>query len=288
MADTPPSAVLKTAYESKKTQLSIAPLGSYYASLNTQTPPFDNINLRKAVIAAQDRQAYLLARGGKLVGQVMTHFIYPEVPGFQQSGGMAGGGQDYIASPTGNMAVAEKYMKLAGYPGGKYTGNTTVSIVGSNADPGPQEMQIVQNGLQKLGFKSTIKAVPQQTMYSKFCGYVKAKINVCPTAGWIEDFPDPYAALFVPFSGEAIVPINNSNWAVLNDPKVNKAMNDGAAITDVNKRLAAFANVDKMIVDDAPAIPEVWADNALLEGSKVHGVLDTWNDDWNLSFSSPS
>ena len=43
-----------------------------------------------------------------------------------------------------------------------------------------------------------------------------------------------------------------------------------------------------MIVDDAPAIPEVWSDNALLEGSKVHGVLDGWNDDWNLSFSSPS
>jgi peptide/nickel transport system substrate-binding protein len=288
MADTPPSAVLKTAYESKKTQLSVAPLGSYYAALNTSTPPFDNINLRKAVIAAQDREAYLLARGGKLVGQVMTHFIYPEVPGFSQAGGMTGGGQDYIASPTGNMSVAEKYMKLAGYPGGKYTGNTNVTIVGSNADPGPQEMQIVQNGLQKLGFKTTIKAVPQQTMYSKFCGYVKAKINVCPTAGWIEDFPDPYAALFVPFSGEAIVPINNSNWAVLNDPKVNSAMNSAAAITDVNQRLTAFANVDKMIVDDAPAIPEVWADNALLEGSKVHGVLDTWNDDWNLSFSSPS
>ena len=37
-----------------------------------------------------------------------------------------------------------------------------------------------------------------------------------------------------------------------------------------------------MIVDDAPAIPEIWADNALLEGSKVKGVLDPWNDDWNL------
>ena len=82
MADGPPSSVLKTAYETKKTQLSIAPLGVHYASLNTSVPPFNNINLRKAVIAAQNREAYLLARGGKLVGQVATHFIYPEVPGF--------------------------------------------------------------------------------------------------------------------------------------------------------------------------------------------------------------
>jgi peptide/nickel transport system substrate-binding protein len=179
-------------------------------------------------------------------------------------------------------------MKLAGYPGGKYTGNANVLIVGSNSDPGPQEMQIVQNGLQALGFKTTIKAVPQQTMYSKFCGYVKAHINVCPTAGWIEDFPDPYAALYVPFSGKAIVPINNSNWAVLNDPTVNKEIDNAAAISDPAARYKAFAQADKAIVDSAAAIPEIWSDNALLEGSKVKGVLDPWNDDWNLSFSSPS
>jgi peptide/nickel transport system substrate-binding protein len=288
MADGPPSAVLKSAYEGKKTQLSVAPLGTYYAALNTQTPPFNNINLRKAVIAASNRDAYLLARGGKLIGSVATHFIYPEVPGYQQAGGAAGFGQDFVSHPAGDMAVAEKYMKLAGYPSGKYTGSANVLIVGSNSDPGPQEMQIVQNGLSALGFKTTIKAVPQQTMYSKFCGYVKAHVNVCPTAGWIEDFPDPYAALFVPFSGHAIVPINNSNWSVLNDPKVNDAIDSAAAIADPAARYKAFANADKLIVDEAAAIPEIWSDNALLEGSKVKGVLDPWNDDWNLAFSSPS
>jgi len=288
MADTPPAAVLKTAYESKKTQLSIAPLGSYYATLNTQVPPFNNVNLRKAVIAAQNREAYLLARGGKLVGQVATHFILPEVSGFKEAGGEAGFGEDFVSHPQGDMAVAEKYMKLAGYPSGKYTGNANVLIVGSNSDPGPQEMQIVQNGLNALGFKTTIKAVPQQTMYSKFCGYVKAHINVCPTAGWIEDFPDPYAALYVPFSGKTIVPINNVNWAVLNDPKVNKALDDAAAISQPSQRLAAFAQADKAIVDDAPAIPEIWSSNALVKGTQVHGVLDVWNDDWDLSFSSTS
>jgi peptide/nickel transport system substrate-binding protein len=288
MADGPPSSVLKTAYESKKSQLSIAPLGMYWSMLNTQTPPFNNINLRKAAIAAQNREAYLLARGGKLVGQVATHFIYPEVSGFKESGGLDGFGQDYVSHPTGDMTVAKKYMKLAGYPSGKYTGSANVLIVGSNADPGPQEMQIVQNGLQALGFKTTIKAVPQQTMYTKFCGYIKAKVTVCPTGGWIEDFPDPYSALFVPFSGKAIVPINNTNSALLNDPKVNSAIDSASAISNPSQRLAAFAQANKAIVDDAPAVPEVWADNALVEGSKVHGVLDGWNDDWNLSFSSPS
>ncbi|MBV9536670.1 MAG: hypothetical protein JO321_14800 [Solirubrobacterales bacterium] len=290
MADTPPSPVLQTAYQSHKKQLSVAPLGIYYAALNTQVPPFNNINLRKAVIAMQNRNAYLLDRGGKLVGHVATGFIYPEVPGFAQAGGNAGGGQDFVSHPGGDKTVACKYMKLAGYPNCKYTGKYgqygSVLIVGSNASPGPQEMQTVQSGLNALGFKTTIKAVPQQTMYSKFCGYVKAHITVCPTAGWIEDFPDPYAALFIPFSGQAIVPINNSNWPLLNDPKVNAALNTDAGITNQAARLKAFAQVNKMIVNDAPAIPEVWSDNALLEGTKVKGVLDPWNDDWNLAFSA--
>ena len=153
MADTPPAAVLKSAYETKKTQLSIAPLGTYYAALNTTVPPFNNINLRKAVVAASNRSAYALARGGQLVATVSTHFIYPEVPGYQQAGGAAGFAQDFIAHPTGDMTVACKYMKLAGYPNCKYTGQYgqygSVLIVGSNSAPGPQEMQVVQSGLSR-------------------------------------------------------------------------------------------------------------------------------------------
>jgi peptide/nickel transport system substrate-binding protein len=286
MADTPPAPVLKSAYQTKKTQLSISTLGIYYAALNTTVKPFDNVNLRKAAIAAADRNAYLLARGGKLVGQVATHFLGPEVNGFKEAGGADGFGVDYLKNPSGDMAVATKYMKAAGYPSGKYTGKEVISIVGSNADPGPKEMQIVQAGLEKLGFKTQLKPVPQQTMYSKYCGYVKAKVNVCPTAGWIEDFPDPYAYLFVPFNGKAIVPVNNSNWAQLDDPKVNAEMDKAAQVTEPAARAKAWAEVDRLIVDAAPAIPEIWSSNALVKGTKVRGVLDVWNDDWNLSFSS--
>jgi peptide/nickel transport system substrate-binding protein len=287
MADGPPAPVLKTAYENQRSQLSIAPLGNYYAALNTKVAPFDNVNLRRAAVAAADRQAYLLARGGTLVGQVMTHFLGPEVSGFKEAGGAKGFGIDFMNHPTGDMQVACKYMKAAGYPKCKYTGNAKVLIVGSNSDPGPKEMQIVQSGLEKLGFDATIKAVPQQTMYSKFCGYVKAEVQVCPTAGWIEDFPDPYAYLYVPFSGKSIVPVNNSNWAQEDNPQINAAMDKAAQITDPAQRKQAWAQIDKMLVMDAPAIPEIWSSNALLKGTQVKGVLDKWNDDWNLSFSAP-
>ena len=52
----------------------------------------------------------------------MTHFLYPGIAGFEEAGGAAGPKVDYNEHPHGDMAVAEKYMKLAGYPSGKYTG----------------------------------------------------------------------------------------------------------------------------------------------------------------------
>jgi len=286
MADGPPAPVLKQIYLHKRKQLTSSTLGMYYISMNTQFGPFTNLNLRKAAAAIMDRQAYLLARGGKLVGSVATHFIPPEVSGYKESGGANGFGVDYLKNPSGDLAVAQKYMKAAGYPSGKYTGKDKIQIVGSNSDPGPKEMAIVADGLNKLGFKTDVKPVPQQTMYSKFCGYVKAHITMCPTAGWIEDFPDPYSMLYVPFNGHAIVPVNNVNWAVFNDKQVNDAMTAATAVTDPSARAKAWANVNKMIVDKIPAIPAIWSSNALVEGSQVHGVLDTFNNDWNLTWSS--
>ena len=82
MADAPPSSVLKTAYESKKTQLSIAPLGILLRGAEHAGAAVQQHQPAQGRVAAQNREAYLLARGGKLVGQVATHFIYPEVPGF--------------------------------------------------------------------------------------------------------------------------------------------------------------------------------------------------------------
>ncbi len=70
-------------------------------ALNTQIPPFDDINVRKAVLAAADREAMRLARGGELVGPIATHFIPPGVPGFEEAGGLEGAGLDFMANPAG-------------------------------------------------------------------------------------------------------------------------------------------------------------------------------------------
>jgi peptide/nickel transport system substrate-binding protein len=285
LGDTPPAAQIKAAYTTKRKQIGFVALGNHYASLNTSVPPFNNINLRKAVLAGSNRSALVLARGGRLVGEPGTHFLPPTAPGFEEAGGTAGT-EDFLKNPQGDDALAAAYMKKAGYPSGKYTGNARVTIVGANSDPGPAESQIIQSGLEKLGFKVTVRNVPQQTMYSKFCGVPKSKISVCSTAGWLPDFPDGYAYLFPIFSGDAITPVNNSNWPVLDVPAINTAMDKAAALPPGAGRTTAWANIDKMITAQAPAIPYIWDNQPLLTSTGVHPVIAKWNADWDLSFTS--
>ena len=73
--------------------------GVAYATLNNKHGPFSNVNARRAVWAALDRDAMVTAFGGPLVGQVGTHFIYPGSEGYEQAGGAAGPGSISTAIP---------------------------------------------------------------------------------------------------------------------------------------------------------------------------------------------
>src|SRR3712207_2444014 len=99
----PPPAILKLATDRFPDQMLLTPAGgTRYMSMDTKLAPFDDINVRKAVIAGFDRQAGLLARGGKLIGDIPTHYIPPGVAGFDESGGLKGFGFDFMNVPGGD------------------------------------------------------------------------------------------------------------------------------------------------------------------------------------------
>ena len=165
--------------------------------------------MRKAFWAALDRTAMNKARGGELVADVMTHFIYPEIPGFEEAGGLAGPKVDYNEHPEGDMAIAEKYMRLAGYPSGKYTGTTHAAGRRLDRRPGAEDAEIANQTLRNLGFKTKLSLVDQSVMYAKYCGVPAEEIDVCPNVGWVADFADGQAVLDVPFNGKSIDPAGN-------------------------------------------------------------------------------
>jgi peptide/nickel transport system substrate-binding protein len=283
-----PQSDLKLAAEKYKSQLEISPgAGSHYIGVNNVHGPFKNINLRKALWAALDRTAMDKARGGTLFTNVMTHFIYPTIPGFEQAGGIPGPKVDYNEHLEGDPAVAEKYIKLAGYPSGKYTGGQTITVVGATGNPTQQDAEIVNQTLKNLGFTTKFTVVETSTMYAKYCNVPKEQIDVCPSVGWIADFADPQTVLNITFNGKLIVPTGNVNWGQTNVPKLNEEMTAGESVTGKEARANAWAKIDREIVENASAVPFDWDKQGMLEGSTVKGVGDLWDvGEWDYSWTS--
>jgi peptide/nickel transport system substrate-binding protein len=281
-------SAVRLAAEHYKSQLDLSPGGgNRYITLNSKSGPFTNINLRKAVWAALDREALDKVRGGSLVSNVATHFIYPTIPGFTQAGGLAGPKLDYDEHPEGNLAVAEKYMKLAGYPSGKYTGTKTVQVVGASSSPEKEDAEIVNQTLKKLGFNTKLTLVEIATMYAKYCNVPKEEIEVCPTVGWIADFADPQTVLKPTFDGEGIVATGNVNQGQFDDPTINAAMKAAETVNGKENRAKAWGKIDDELVENAAAIPYDWEKAPRLEASDVHGVAMLWNEGaWDYSFTS--
>jgi peptide/nickel transport system substrate-binding protein len=284
----PAQSTVKLAYEKYKSQLEISPgSGSHYTTLNTSHGPFTNINLRRAVWAATNRVALNRVRGGTLVTTVQTHFIYPGIRGFEEAGGVKGPKFDFNEFPEGNKKVADKYMKLAGYPSGKYTGGKTITVVGESNPPGKEDAEITDQTLKSLGFTTKLTLVDSGTRYAKYCNVPKEEIDVCPSVGWIADFADAQTVLNITFNGKSIVSTGNVNQSQTNVPRINAAMTAAESINAEPARRKAWAKIDEEIVENASAVPIDWDKQANVEGSTVKGVGDLWDTgEWDYSWTS--
>jgi peptide/nickel transport system substrate-binding protein len=283
----PPTAILKQLLTSHKDQVDVVPSGGIrFISLNTQVKPFDNENVRKAVAAVINRNDLRTTRGGPTLGTIATHFIPPGIPGYEQSGGAAGPqGLDFNSNPNGDLNLAMSYMKKAGYTSGKYTG-PPVLMVGDNQPPASKTGEAVQSQLESLGFKLNYRQVQHPTMLSKFCGVPKAKVAICPNLGWGKDFFDAQSMIDPIFNGKNIAPINNSNYAQLDDPKLNALMDKAEETSDANQRAQQWADINKQVTAGAYIVPWLWDNQVEFKSKNVNSIANKFNSTWDLSFTS--
>jgi peptide/nickel transport system substrate-binding protein len=261
--------------------------GNRYIALNTTKPPFDDINVRKAVIAGSDRTALRNTRGGELFGPVATHFIPPLIPGFEEAGGLQGPDLDFVQNPNGDPKLSASYFKKAGMKSGKCEGsNCDITMVGDDDPPGFDTATVFKHQLEDMGFSVDFQPVSHDIMYTKFCSVPAQEPNVCPNVGWIKDFNDPQSILQVPFSGDSINPSNNSNWPQLDDPQINKAIADAVTITDPQQRAETWGKIDDQVMAEAPAVPWVWDNDVLVRSADVNGVANLFNGEWDLAYTS--
>jgi peptide/nickel transport system substrate-binding protein len=288
-------ASLQRVHKSDPDLLTLTPpTGRYrYIALKTTVKPFDNVDVRRAIVASFDRTALRQAFGGPLVGEIPTHYISPGQPGFDQAGGADGPGVDFLKNPAGDMQLAQEYMKKAKAEGvadisadGKYTGSHVFTMVSDSATQQKNVSEVAQQQFAKLGFQTKLNAVSRDSMYTKFCQVPKNEPDICPSVGWLKDFADPEAILDLPFNGKNILAQGNSNFSLLDDPGINQAMDAAEVINDTAKRAEAWGEVDKKVTALAPGILWLWDKQPVLHSKDVNGVINQQNAAWDLMFTS--
>jgi hypothetical protein len=99
----PPVSELRPELRRNPTQFVFPSSGGVaYVSMNTRLAPFDDVNVRRAVVAGFDRVGALRLIGGSRAGTLATHYLPPGTTGFAEAGGRAGPGLDFYARPSGS------------------------------------------------------------------------------------------------------------------------------------------------------------------------------------------
>ena len=262
-------------------QLEISPgAGDHYIAVNNKQGPFANVDVRKAFWAALDRDGDGQGARRRARDERDDALHLPRNPRLRTGRRRCRARRSTTTStPKGNAAVAAKYMKLAGYPSGRYTGGKTLQVVGVTGSPSADRRRNRQPDaeeprLQNAASRSSTVSV----MYAKYCGVPAEEIDVCPSVGWVADFGDPQAVLDVPFNGQHIDPDRQPQLGPGERPADQRG--DGRRGTGRRRPPRARKRGRRSTGNWSPrraAIPFAWDKQPNIESSDVAGVGDLWN-----------
>jgi peptide/nickel transport system substrate-binding protein len=233
-----------------------------YIYINTQR--VTDVDVRRALNYAFDRDAYIKAVGGYDVADPATSILAPIVPGYKKF-------DIYKASPSapnggidGDVAKAQALLKGKTVPKLKYCFSNT---------PTNQTVAAVNaTGWKRAGFDFTMNPIDRASYYTT----VGLKTTDCDliAGGWGEDWPDGEATLGVLMDGSRIVDSGNNNLSYFNDPGIVAKLAQLRALPDRGQAAAQYGALDEQIMRDfAPAVPTRYIRNFLMRGPKVGGTF---------------
>jgi peptide/nickel transport system substrate-binding protein len=225
-----------------------------YWALNNTRAPFNSVSARKAVNWALDRPA-MVRLFGKYGGRRSDQILVPGVPGFKPYNLYAFRG----ANPAKAKAVDPS---LAG---------KTVTLFHSTSSVATNISQVAAFNLTKIGVKTKDKPVPGSVYYkelgTKGVDYDMAR------AGWCADYFDPFDYVNVNLDGRSIQDQNNVNFAYVNIPALNKAMDAAANLTGA-ARAKAYQKLDYQIMQKyAPWVPYAIVNGVFFVSARVHNYV---------------
>lgn len=228
---------LKDPSEPLSAELHVAPPGFSvsYIGFNVNEPPFDDVNFRRALNFAVDKQ---LIADEVLSGlRVPAYGILP--PGFP-------GYTDDIDGLTFDEEAAKQALAESKYADPATRPRIVVSVSGTGGDIAIDLQVILEMWERTLGVEVEIQQVEWAT-YLQDLNRRKFQVFVL---GWNADYPDPQDFLDILFHSES----ENNHTAYAN-PQVDSILEQARVETDPQMRVALYNSAEQLIIDDAAWVP---------------------------------
>ena len=248
------------------------PPNVYYFFLNVTLPPFNKLEARQAVNHAIDSNALVRIFGGRL--DPGCTFLPPAVEGHKKYDCPYGD-----PNGPGDIERAKRLVERSGTKG------QTVTVWTNNKDPRPAIAQYYADLLDEIGYDAKIRTLDQQVYFDRI-GTKSTKAQTGFT-DWYQDFPHP-ADFFQPLlSGESLESTPTSNQGFVNDPQLNKRIEELTREPDLDKVKEEWGELDEQVIgpDKAYLAPYGYEKSTSFFSERMGfdgcaGVHPVWKNDW--------
>lgn len=217
---------------------------------NMKNPKFADQRFRQAIVHAIDHDAIVRVVYGSAA--LSAHGLVPEgVPGALPD---ACGDQCRFDPIKAKALIKEAFGDKPPPPLSiDYDDNTSQSAVA----------EAIQANLRAVG----VTATPRPHAYADYLGFALGGQQELFRLGTIGTYPDPDAFLTPLFLSGA-----SSNVTEFSNPQVDGLLKQGRAEADPRKRLAAYQQAEKVIIDQAPVVPLAQFETHAVTGPRVEGL----------------
>ena len=210
-------------------------------AMNTEMPPFDNIEIRRAVSSALDRDKLRLIRAANL--RAADRPVPPGVEGYDPN--LRGQSYDY--------AAALEHMRRAGFPYDPVTqtGGWPHAIPYLVYAQGLDEymVQVSQQQLAKIGIRLDIRIVN----YPSFIALRGRRRQIPFGPGfWQQDYPEAGSFLEPLFTSKSINDEDSNNWSFYKNPRVDELVESAKHELVLDRRKKLYSEAQEIICDEAP------------------------------------
>lgn len=232
---------------------------------NTQREEFADVNVRRAIALALDREGITAA----------TTFGTAEVANSLLPPTITDSANDTVKALDFDVDAAKAELAKSQFPDGF---NTTLLLASGNAQRA-QIAQIVQESLAKIGITVEIEQLDIAVFRERFFAY---DFDMMLNSGQ-SDAPDPNG--FITFQADPDG-FSKSYWTHFTDERVTKLMHEGRTTPEGAERTKIYADIQQLLADEVPYIPLFFPANLKASTTDVHGFTvlpngsvrfqDTW------------